>query len=150
MIDFKPADFMEEFPELHEWIQNKETFGLIAPSTWRNNGNTMQIEIIQRVIPGKIKEQDQPSLDIPPEREPDRYEYHGILTTFNQVLGDQNIIFDPYNIGEFFFKMMCIRNNFDFTFKLAKELGKPTKGTISVSMVDDTMVVEHLISHIYQ
>lgn len=148
-IDFRPADFIEEqFPEIFNWLAN-HMWSLITPTCYRHASDSFEVEFFERVIPGKIKESDQPSLDLPPERYPDTYEYHAHIRTFNEVTGNQQLTFSPYNISEFFFKFMTMRNNFDFTFKMSKEMGKHTKGIVSVQMVDDTMVVNHLISHIY-
>lgn len=144
----QPADFMtDKFGELLQWLEDHE-WTLLEPRRWRNLGDTMEVEVIERVIPGELIEPAVPEIDIPPQYANDSYEYHAKLTHFNDVLGDQVVIFDPFRIADFFFKYMTVRNNFMFTFKLAKELGKPTKGTVTVQMHDDTMVIEHLISHI--
>ena len=147
-IDFHPADFIEEeFPELFNWLAN-HMWSLVTPTCYRHASDSFEIEFFERVIRGKLKETSQPSFEEMPEYYPDSYEYHAHLRTFNEVTGNQSLTFSPYNISEFFFKFMAMRNGFDFTFKLAKEIGKPTKGTVSVQMVDDSMVIGHLISHI--
>lgn len=149
-IDFYPADFIEaEFPELFKWLTERD-WTLISPTKYVCVGDLFEIKFFQRVIPGEPILRDQPSLDIPPEVGPDSYSYHAHLRSFNEVTGNQTITFYLGNMSEFFFKFMTMRNTLDFTFKLAKEMGKPTKGTVSVQMVNDSMVVEHLISHIYE
>lgn len=149
MIDFHPAEFIEEnFTELFAWLTN-HNWTLITPTRYRHSSDSFEIEFFERIIPGRIIESAQPSFDIPPEREPDSREYHAHIRTFNEVTGNQQLTFSPFNISEFFFKFMCMRNNLGYTFKLSKELGKHTKGSVTVQMVDDTMVVDHLINKIY-
>lgn len=149
-INFRPADFIEEeFPEIFNWLSN-HLWTLITPTRYRHSSDSFEIEFFERVIPGKVIETAQPSLDLPPERAPDTREYHAHIRSFNETTGDQSMTFSPYNISEFFFKFMVMRNNLDFNFKLSKELGKHTKGAISVSMVDDSIIIEHLIAKIYE
>lgn len=149
-IDFTPAQFIEDnFPIIFKWLSEHD-WALITPTCYQHNSGSFEVEFFERVIPGKIIEDQQPTLDIPPKCYPDSYEYHAQIRSFNEVTGDQCLTFYPANISEFFFKFMCMRNNFDFSFKLTKEMGKHTKGAITAQMVDDSMVVEHLISQIYE
>jgi len=150
MINFRSADFIEEnFPEIFNWLAN-HNWALISPTCYRHASDSFEVEFFERVIPGKIIEPAQPSLDIPPQCEPDSYEYHAHIRAFNSVTGNQQLTFSPFNISEFFFKFMAMRNHFDYSFKMAKELGKHIKGTVAVQMVDDSMVLEYLIAKIHE